>query len=140
MKTKIQSLGSLIKNGRFDWVNPDIESNFKADEVRSADYKIFHFDRYISSDDAVKEIEQAGFLAANLTELLAYAVDNWNGKDWVIALGSVAKLNGSRHVPFLGRGRFEAQPLPLLVERWLGRPLPLPGGAQRVSGSCVSVL
>src|SRR3990167_9554705 len=102
MKTKTKSLAQLIKDCKFDWVNPNIETNFKTEDVRG-EFKVFHFGRYISSKDAVKEIEKEGYLPANLTELLSYAKDGWNDTDWVVALGSVAEVDSSRRVPYLYR-------------------------------------
>ncbi len=96
----MKTLQSLIKSKKFDWVNSDIEKNFKLGNVRG-EYKLFHFDRYISSDDAEKEMAKAGYLPANLTELLSWP--DWNDKDWVVALGSVAEVRGGRSVPCLGR-------------------------------------
>ena len=67
------------------------------------EFKLFHFDRHISSEDVVKEIEKEGYMPANLTELLSYSKDGWNNEDWIIALGSVAKVSGDRGVPYLDR-------------------------------------
>lgn len=96
-------LASLIKKRKFDWVNSSItEEAFPPQEVRSSDYKLFHFDRFISSDDVISQMQEEGYEPANLYELLSW--DEWNGEDWVVALGSVAKVNGSRYVPCLNRG------------------------------------
>jgi hypothetical protein len=46
-----------------------------------------------------KEIEKEGYRAANISELLSWK--DWNDKDWVAALGSVAAVDDSRSVPFL---------------------------------------
>lgn len=104
MKTKTKSLAETIADCKFDWTNSDIEKRFTLGEPRSADYKIFHFDRDISSEDAVKEIEKEGYSPSTLSELLAYAQNGWNDKDWVVALGSVARVHGHRNVPCLVRG------------------------------------
>ena len=105
MKTKT-SLAEQIKAGKFDWVNPDIESNFKAGDLRG-ETKLYHFDRSISSEDAVEEMAKEGYLPANISELLAYAKDDWNGTDWAVALGSVALVDGYRLVPYLHRSAAE---------------------------------
>lgn len=106
-KTKEIDLKDLIEKGKFTYVNPNITlENFPVEPVRSEDYKVFHFDRFISSEDAVKEIEAAGYLPANIYELLSWK--EWNGKDWVVALGSSCGLDGDRRVPDLdgwGSGR-----------------------------------
>jgi len=101
MKTKEQSLKSLIDEWKFDYVNFNILTNFSLPERKYTDYKLFHFDREISSEDAIKEIEKEGYLPANIIELLSWK--EWNEKDNVVALGSVAKLRDGRHVVYLGR-------------------------------------
>jgi hypothetical protein len=94
-------LSSLITAKKLDYVNSDIEKNFTAIEVpANTEYKLFNFNRYISSEDAIKEIEEAGWRPANISELLSW-------KDWkdevIIALGSVGEVDGDRKVPFLDR-------------------------------------
>ena len=93
------TLKSLIGSWKFDWVNSDIEKNFKAEPVRSSDYKLFHFDEKISSENAIAKIKKEGYSPANYTELLSWK--DWNDKDFVIALGSVAELDGCRCVLYL---------------------------------------
>lgn len=103
-KTKTPKLSSLIKPLKFDWVNSDItDTLFKQPKEVSSDYKLFNFDRYISSEDALKEMEKEGYRPANVWELLGYAKNGWNNRDWVVALGSVGEVHGSRHVPALDR-------------------------------------
>lgn len=100
IKTKTKDLKSLIEAGKFTYVNSNITlENFPAEEIRSSDYKVFHFDKSISSEDAVKEIEKEGFVPANIYELLSWP--DWNGKDWVVSLGSSFVLGGRRGVPYL---------------------------------------
>src|ERR1035437_1835235 len=96
----MKTLNQLIASHNFNWVNSDIEKNFKLEKVRSSDYKLYHFDKYISSEDAIKEMAKDGYLPATITELLKWK--GWNDKDWVIALGSVAKVGGGRLVACLG--------------------------------------
>lgn len=86
---------------KFDWVNSDIGKHFTLEPVRSEEYKLFHFDKTISSEDAIKEIERAGYAPATLHELLKWK--EWNESDFVIAFGSVAEVGGGRHVPCLDR-------------------------------------
>src|SRR3990167_5727136 len=102
IKTK-DTLAEVIKSLAFDYVNSNVEKYFSYEEPRSADYKLFHFDRDIESEDAVKEIEAAGYSPTTLSELLAYAKDGWNNEDSVVALGSVAKVGLDRYVPDLVR-------------------------------------
>ncbi len=98
----------LIKKHNFDYINPDItDEMFPEPKEIGKDYSLFHFNRYISSDDAVKEMEKEGYRPATAHELLLW--EGWNGKDWVVALGSSAKVHGGQLVPVLsvdhvGRG------------------------------------
>lgn len=87
---------------RFGYVNPNIEKNFTLEPVRNSEYKLFHFDKYISSEDAIKEMEKEGFVPCTLSELLHWG--DWNEKDSVVALGSVAGVVGYRNVPELYSG------------------------------------
>lgn len=106
-KTKIPTLSSLIAKHKFDWINSDItDTLFPQPTEISYDYTLFYFDKYISSKDAIKEMEKEGYRAANIYELLLW--EDWNKKDWVIALGSVAEVRGFLGVPSLyvgGSGR-----------------------------------
>lgn len=93
-------LSQLTK--KFDWVNSDItEENFPIEKVRKGDYRLYHFDKPISSEDVLKEMEKEGYSPANIYELLSWR--DWNNKDWVVALGSSCVLDGDRHVAYLYR-------------------------------------
>lgn len=106
-KAKIPELSSLIKTKKLDWVNPNIKDNlFEIPNEICNDFKLYHFDRNISSEDVIKEITKDGFRPANSWELLLWP--SWNDNNWVIALGSVARVDGVRGAPFLsgdGSGR-----------------------------------
>lgn len=103
MKTTIPKLSKLIKDHKFDWVNSDITDNlFPEPETISSDFKLYHFNRYISSEDAIKEMESDGYRPANAWELLSWK--EWNKTDLVVALGSVGEVDGCRRVLYLSRG------------------------------------
>lgn len=56
METK--TLKKIIESKKFDWVNSVItEENFPKQEIRKGEYKLFHFKKYISSEDASKEMK-----------------------------------------------------------------------------------
>lgn len=99
------TLKKTIAALRFDYTNPDIEKHFEYETPRSDDYRLFYFDCETTSEDAIREMERCSYSPATLSELLAYAKDEWNDSDWVFALGSVAKVDLSRRVPCLGRDR-----------------------------------
>ncbi len=98
----MKTLKQLIESQKFNWVNSSITSdNFPIQPIRNSDYKLFHFDKFISSKDAIKEMEKKGYLPANIYELLSWK--DWNDKDFVIALGSVADVGSRRYVACLRR-------------------------------------
>lgn len=98
----MKPLSSLIKEKKFDYVNSHITDDlFLIPEKISSDYKLFYFNRSISSEEAIKEMKAAGYLPANAWELLSWK--EWNEEDLVVALGSVGKVGGDRLVPYLGR-------------------------------------
>lgn len=101
---KPPKLESLIKKLKLQFVNSDINStNFPDDGRLLKDFKVFHFDRLISSDGAIAEMKKENYEPANLRELLSWGVKNWDGKEYVIALGSVWRdPHGYRGVPCLG--------------------------------------
>lgn len=99
----MKSFKQLTKD--FDYVNSDIEQNFPLTPLRSSEYKLYRFDRDITSEEAEKEMSKDGYAPATLAELLHWK--DWNGEDWVVALGSVAMVGGGRRVPCLSRGGSE---------------------------------
>lgn len=108
-------LADRIARGKYDWTNPDItEVHFPTSVPTDydAEYKLFHFDRGISSEDAIREMEREGFRPGTLAELLALgeAQPELQKQFPVIALSSVWRdSDGDRRVPGLrwGGGRRE---------------------------------
>ena len=105
----MENLEQLIKKCKFNYVNTDItEEHFPLEKIRGK-VKIFHFDRFISSEDVIKKMEKEEYQPANIYELLEYAEKDWNGKDTVVALDFVWCGLGGRGVASLwgdsgGRG------------------------------------
>lgn len=94
------SLTELIKARHFDWVNPDVtDKRFPTPNRLWNDYEEFHFGENVSSEGVVKQIQAKGYEPANSHELLLW--DRWNGKDAVVALGSVGRVGGNRFVLLL---------------------------------------
>lgn len=105
-----KTVGQVITDGNYDYKNSNITSeNFpispemvgKKVEVSA---KLFHFNRDISSDDAISEMDQAGYRPATLMELLVlgFLFPELQRQFPIIALGSIwlnAHLN--RSVPYL---------------------------------------
>lgn len=102
-KTKIPPLMKLIKKAKFDYVNYSINDTlFQQPGELLKYFKIYHFNKNISTEDAIQEIEKDEYRPANAWELVNYAIEGWNGTDWVVGLGSVAEVDGDRGVPYLG--------------------------------------
>lgn len=101
MKKEMKTLQQLIKSAHFGYVNPNItEEYFPVQEIRGK-VELLDFGKSISSEDAIKKISEKGYEPANLYELLTFA-EKWDGKDCVVALGSVwRRLLGRRFVAYL---------------------------------------
>lgn len=102
------TLEQMIAAGSYDRTNSDITAKrFPLSGTGKVAFepKIFHFDRDISSENAIKEMEKDGFRPAKIEELLAYdaILPDEQRKYPIVALGSVTGLGGSRYVPFLRR-------------------------------------
>jgi hypothetical protein len=105
-----KSLQEMIASGHYDWINSDITPKrfpIAGSGTAQLEVKLFHFDRYISSKDAVAAITaedpQHPWEPAKIETVLAYGAKNPDEqrKHPIIALGSVAKVIGCRHVPCL---------------------------------------
>lgn len=102
------SLIKMIEMGAYDWVGSDInEANFsKTGEGEvTVNAELIHFNRFISSDDAVIEMDKIGFRPATTYELLAFGVKNPDVQREfpVVSLGSPGKVDGDLFVAYLGR-------------------------------------
>lgn len=113
------TLASLIESNNIDWVNPDInEENFPAPKVIRSDFKLYHFNRYIESEEAIEEMEKEGYSPATVYELLSW--NGWDGKNLVVALGSVAGVGGKRDAAYLdGSGSERGLDLDWFGDGWL---------------------
>lgn len=91
----------------FDYVSGNAKQ-FPYEEPREGDTKIFYFDRDITSEEAITEMQKEGYEPMLASELLEYAKDGWNGSDYVVALGTTwLDPSGRRHVLVLGEWRRE---------------------------------
>lgn len=87
----------LIEARKFDHVNPVITTaRFPIPERLHSDYKLFPVRKDIYSQGAIEKMDAKGYMPANAHELLLW--HEWNGKDAVVALGSVMGVNGDRRV------------------------------------------
>mgnify|MGYP001599690501 FL=1 len=108
-----QTVEQLIRNGRYDWVNSDINGrNFPSSERGRAQIDIFllNFDHDISSEDAIREMAKQGLRPATLKELLALgtAFPDLQRENPIVALGSTWRSPvGALRVPCLdGSGSY----------------------------------
>lgn len=102
-----QPLAEMIKSGNYNWINNYITAkhfpvigNGKAEVA----LQIAHFNRPISSDNAIAELDKCGLCPATLLELLAFGAKypELQRQFPIIALGSVwAHLRGDRYVAYL---------------------------------------
>jgi hypothetical protein len=121
------SLSERITLGKYGWVNPDItENNFpnKIEKDYKVECKLFHFNKSISSESVIAEMEKEGFKPANILELLKLGeIQPELQKQFpIVALGPAWRLaDGSRFVPvlFFGDGR-RGLNLYWFEDGWLG--------------------
>ena len=98
----------MIAAGKYDWTNSEItEEKFpiiQGKGSRQVEAALFHFGRYISSEDVIKEMDQAGYRPAKTEELLAFGEHNPEVQRSfpVVELSSAAVVSGGRSVLFLG--------------------------------------
>lgn len=105
-----QTVEQMIAAGKYDWKNSDItEKHFPlpaelSGQKTAVSSKLFHFNRDISSEDAIAEMDKAGYRPATLSELLALGTKHpeLQRQFPIVALGSLWRLAfGLRRVPFL---------------------------------------
>ena len=101
------SVEQMIKAGKFDWFNDDVTSrHFPSNEKGVAEVLVYlvNFNRDISSEDAVKELDRQGLRPATLRELLALGVaqPDLQRNNPIVALGSTWRgSDGLVLVPYL---------------------------------------
>ena len=120
-------LEAAIEAGKYDWKNNGIkDKNFPSKRSGSAlvDIRLVHFNKDMSSEDVLKELDKMGLRSAELPELLALGAEypNEQRKYPVVALGSVWQFwGGHRYVAYLN-GHDDKRKLDLLFfsHRWFG--------------------
>lgn len=105
---RTRTLPEMISAGKYDWVNSDITADhFPAvgDGKMESELVLFHFDRRISSDDAIAKIERADYEPGDIADLLALGESQpeLQRQFPIVALKSFwQNPNGYRMVPYLG--------------------------------------
>lgn len=105
-----RSIEEGVKAGRYDWANSDITSkNFLTNKLKGTvevAVELIHLNRVVSTSEALRELDKAGYRPAELHELLAFGekYPELQRKFPVVALGSVWQDRlGSHDVPYLDR-------------------------------------
>lgn len=121
-----QTLEAMIAAGNYNWKDDDLTAKrfpIKGNGIVQFEACLFHFNRAIESKDAIKAIETADpknpWVPAKTEHLLSFGIafPDEQRKYPVIALGSVAKIDGRRYAPGLWEFVSERSLGPL----WLGR-------------------
>jgi len=102
------SLKKMISLGKYDWVNENItKKNFplEGENTHVSVVELIHFNKVISSDEAERELKKMKLRPATIAELLAFGAKypETQREFPIIALGSVASVDGARKVACLGR-------------------------------------
>ncbi len=95
-----------IKRGNYGWRNSDLtEKKFPVTEDQHGEWewKLFHFHRSISSEDAIRLMKEDGYEAGQIGHILTFGEINpeEQRKYPIIGLGSVAEVGLYRYVPEL---------------------------------------
>ena len=102
-----KSVEEAVEAWKFDWTNTDITSeNFpqpKDGKKLEKEVTLFHFKEKISSEGAIRKMDEAGYKPGTIWDLLGLALKEPNlQKEFpIVALGSVGGKGGSRSVPSL---------------------------------------
>lgn len=100
------SFEERVTRGQYGWRNSDLtEKRFPvtAEQVGDWEWKLFHFDRDISSEEAIWLMKEDGFEPAQIGHILAFGekYPEEQRKFPIIGLDSVAEVGLDRNVPAL---------------------------------------
>ena len=106
-----RSVKDGVKAGRYEGnINPDIvfAANFPTEREGTAEVEmeLIHFDRDISTEEVLRELDRMGYRPADIYELLALG-EKYRGVQLgvtVVALGSVWFDGKADYVPFISFG------------------------------------
>lgn len=105
-----KKLTVMIQAGRYDWTDSDItERHFPVEGSGTVevDIEFVHYNRVMSTDDVLNDLDRRGYRPATIDELLALGADpktrDLQREFPIVALGSVwQELYGRRGVAALG--------------------------------------
>ena len=104
------SVESMVAHGKYDWKDDNITTkNFPTTRKGEANLvlELVHFNKALTSEEVLKELDKRGLRPAELHELLAFGekYPDIQRQLPVIALGSVWQYwDGDRYVPYLRDG------------------------------------
>ncbi len=104
-----KSVEEMVRLGKYSWSDGGITSKkFPTKRTGKEEIQIVlvHFDQFISTEEAIKELDEMGFRPAELRELLAFGekYPNIQRKFPVVALGSVRQRPDDRcYVQYLSK-------------------------------------
>ena len=95
-----RTVAEMVAAGKYDWSNDDITSDRypipkdKAGKSEGINTKVFHFNRLISSKDAIKEMEKEGYRPATAHEIMAFGEKNPESQRQfpIVSLGSTWRI------------------------------------------------
>jgi hypothetical protein len=103
-----RTLAQLIAQGKYDWVHPDIAKNFTIESGMGAvsiDIVLFHFDKKMTTEQVLAEMDRLGLRPIILRELLSLGAQRpvLQREFPIVALGQMQQVLGGRRVAFLDR-------------------------------------
>ena len=102
-----KKMRQLVEEGKYDWVNDDFIKIFKTVEQgpQNLTALLVDFGKYMHSEEVIAELDKLGLRPLTAAEALAVGAQHpdLQRKQPLVALGSVAELEGDRRVPYLGR-------------------------------------
>lgn len=112
---KEKTIEALVKAGKYTWSSDNI-SKFPFEKTEAKEIELVHFNKSISSEDAIKEMDGMGLRPATTTELLLLGAQHpeLQRKEVVVALGTVLPFHVHRYVAYL----FGLSTLRRLVVTW----------------------
>lgn len=122
-----RTVEEMLEAGQYDWSNDNITAdNFPLPNGKAGaeiiEVELIHFDRYISSEDAIAEMAKRGLRPATLAELLALGEQypDLQREFPIVALGTVWRgRGGGRYVPYLyGGGQYRSLDLHWFEDDW----------------------
>ncbi|HOX21370.1 MAG TPA: hypothetical protein PKZ02_00100 [Candidatus Paceibacterota bacterium] len=102
-----KSLDQMIESGNYDWVDSDISKKhfpIKDQGTAELNMELVHYNKFMSSDDVIKDLDSRNLRPAILPELLAFGASypDKQREFLIVALVSIWQdSHGFRHVAFL---------------------------------------